>query len=706
MNAFDECCGKVLELACVLKDDVDLLVRKGDPLSTDWLIETEASIAAAVRRAVKTQGKEQLAALDAAIASWTEAADIEVFLASVGESVQAIGPAIEPTLTADFAVRAVQIIRRTKDATVKTFDFVPSAAKLGSRDEAAAQFVANFQGFWVKNTAGKVSRTLTERARKIIADGVQKGWGTKEIRDALNEKVAGFAKRAGYADAVANSFAARARTYAAVATYQDAGVDLYQIMAVLDERTTDICFAPWTSVAVPGGHKKIVDVRPGDLVITSDGVGVVEAASVRMAVDWVVIELENGRTITATANHPMWTERDGWTRAEEVRVNDVMRSVRGAGLLPPEPAEEVLRPRLLPRDAEGRSVGGSNLPWVRECVSGAVHEGDARRRPVLLERLPAPGEAQGPDGRSHDANLRDVRQSVQGKAHGGPDGEGQEALFEGVLQAPREVRVRGVRSRGMEKGEPEDSALLLEGVLQEVAPGDRSGDGRGGDSHGPRPEFHPGGGRGRSSSGLRLAEPAPGPGGGRNLLARGEVREGRREGLGRRSGRVDRREDESGLLDGGPCAHRGPRDSWGVRVVHVSRLRVALPAHNLQVSPDPTFHVEGVLAHNCRDLDGRIFSVSRAMGKFDQAMGGALGSAANVLPFASERKAEDGTKQIVVDQDGTTHVIADVVESAVGQRDAIGTYNDRLANSDLEALGLSLPPFHNLCRTTVVPYIV
>lgn len=94
------------------------------------------------------------------------------------------------------------------------------------------------------------------------------------------------------------------------------------------------------------------------------------------------------------------------------------------------------------------------------------------------------------------------------------------------------------------------------------------------------------------------------------------------------------------------------------------------------------------------------------MGKFDQAMGGALGSAANVLPFASERKAEDGTKQIVVDQDGTTHVIADVVESAVGQRDAIGTYNDRLANSDLEALGLSLPPFHNLCRTTVVPYIV
>lgn len=80
-----------------------------------------------------------------------------------------------------------------------------------------------------------------KRAQKTLADGLDKGFSSREIGAALKTEFAEVSTNPGYWQVVASNHVSRARSFSSLATYAENGITQYQIVAVKDERTTEIC---------------------------------------------------------------------------------------------------------------------------------------------------------------------------------------------------------------------------------------------------------------------------------------------------------------------------------------------------------------------------------------------------------------------------------------------------------------------------------
>lgn len=88
------------------------------------------------------------------------------------------------------------------------------------------------------------------------------------------------------------------------------------------------CFPAGTPVSTPNGPAPIESLKVGDLVMSSSGPQRVENVMRRQA-DVISRSFSNGETVTATGNHPFWTENRGWIPFEELRNTDVSLTVLG-----------------------------------------------------------------------------------------------------------------------------------------------------------------------------------------------------------------------------------------------------------------------------------------------------------------------------------------------------------------------------------------
>lgn len=95
---------------------------------------------------------------------------------------------------------------------------------------------------------------------------------------------------------------------------------------------TATCFAAGTHVITPGGSKPIEELNIGDQVIatpqssptsSSMPVRVEHRSRARQKVLEIVVE---GRTVSSTVSHPIYTKSGGWVRASELKAGDLLRS--------------------------------------------------------------------------------------------------------------------------------------------------------------------------------------------------------------------------------------------------------------------------------------------------------------------------------------------------------------------------------------------
>jgi hypothetical protein len=115
------------------------------------------------------------------------------------------------------------------------------AAGFRLQDRRIARSMAKDLPFWVRNRHGAISRTMSDRARGIIANGLRDGLGRREIGRQLAEMTGRGLRQPGYYQTVAANAVARARSYASGSSYRAAGIEFYRIEAVLDDRTTHQC---------------------------------------------------------------------------------------------------------------------------------------------------------------------------------------------------------------------------------------------------------------------------------------------------------------------------------------------------------------------------------------------------------------------------------------------------------------------------------
>jgi len=111
---------------------------------------------------------------------------------------------------------------------------------------------------------------------------------------------------------------------ASLALYKALGIPLVQWWTQLDER---VCFVGNTMVLTKGGEKPIQDVEEGDYVKTRAGWNRVISTSRRSYSGPMTSIKVAGRTVTATADHPIWKHDHGWLSIGNFKTGDLVQGV-------------------------------------------------------------------------------------------------------------------------------------------------------------------------------------------------------------------------------------------------------------------------------------------------------------------------------------------------------------------------------------------
>jgi SPP1 gp7 family putative phage head morphogenesis protein len=108
----------------------------------------------------------------------------------------------------------------------------------------------------------------------------------------------------------------------------------------------------------------------------------------------------------------------------------------------------------------------------------------------------------------------------------------------------------------------------------------------------------------------------------------------------------------------------------------------------------------------CRMLHGKVFTVASGMGRLSQFSKQGRANpmlAETATPFVKRRRLANGELELYVQPPGAAKTVIGVnVSSAVGLKDTVGTYRNVASPAALEAAGVTVPPIHHGCRSTIV----
>lgn len=108
----------------------------------------------------------------------------------------------------------------------------------------------------------------------------------------------------------------------------------------------------------------------------------------------------------------------------------------------------------------------------------------------------------------------------------------------------------------------------------------------------------------------------------------------------------------------------------------------------------------------CRFMHGKRFTTGAALEKFRAAerafkdRGGR--GVKDTQPWMTVTRNDEGKQEIIIRTTSGQSSLATVEESGFGEVDRIGKYSNTANLQTLESLGVSTPPAHGLCRSTVV----
>jgi len=177
-------------------------------------------------------------------------------------TVAASGAKVLPRSRGVLDVEGERIIGETRKATKKRYrlDIETSTTDF---DKQIGNHIVSSQANFSTTEFGVRVDAFADESRRIVERGLELGEGRIDIGQRLHDqaRVNGIARKRGYWDVVAGSFANRGRTFAQLSSYQDADITRYVIDAVMDEATTDICrFLHGQTFTVGSGIAKFNEV--------------------------------------------------------------------------------------------------------------------------------------------------------------------------------------------------------------------------------------------------------------------------------------------------------------------------------------------------------------------------------------------------------------------------------------------------------------
>lgn len=170
-----------------------------------------------------------------------DTAAISAFEAALREEILGMAAPTAEALEGVVGTSAEGIYARTRAALRGRVGFGALRTGFQAVDHAAVRALETNHTFFVRNGFGHLSSSLSERARRIVGNGLKDGLGREEIAAILQNKITGTLQRKGYLETLASLFVNRTRTTAQLNAYQQVGIERFVFLAILDRVTTEIC---------------------------------------------------------------------------------------------------------------------------------------------------------------------------------------------------------------------------------------------------------------------------------------------------------------------------------------------------------------------------------------------------------------------------------------------------------------------------------
>ncbi len=117
--------------------------------------------------------------------------------------------------------------------------------------------------------------------------------------------------------------------------------------------------------------------------------------------------------------------------------------------------------------------------------------------------------------------------------------------------------------------------------------------------------------------------------------------------------------------------------------------------------------LDEVTTEQCRFMHDKVFPISDTTAKYLQAERAKNPEEVKqIQPWVSTGLDKEGNRVMFFrDAEGEKQIVAQIDESGIGENDRIGSYSRTMDNDQLLRAGVSMPPLHGLCRSTVVPEV-
>lgn len=237
-----------------------------DPLDArDFLVivrRIARALGGASRDAEADALRSALEELDVDWPSLSPAARDEVLRAS-RQALNGVAEQVLPRVDQVFEVEAKGLVAHTRRAAVRRFE-LHLGADTSRTDERIAKFVRESQGNFIKDEYGRRSEAFSQRARDVVASGLERGLGRDDVAEELSRELGQALGSRGqsYWDTVSMSFANRGRTYTQLAAFDEADVQHFRFEAVLDSVTSEVCrFMHGRVFSVERAMKRFYDVE-------------------------------------------------------------------------------------------------------------------------------------------------------------------------------------------------------------------------------------------------------------------------------------------------------------------------------------------------------------------------------------------------------------------------------------------------------------
>lgn len=153
-----------------------------------------------------------------------------------------VGKKVGPNVGRVIGEQSAKIIGGTKDSASQEYQWNISP-RLSGLDVRVVDHAAFSAANYITDQYGNRAEEFEQRARNIVAAGLEKGYGAADIAEDLSADLidAELGRSESYFRMVASVHVTRARTFGLLSSFTDAGISSYSWLTVDDEAVCDIC---------------------------------------------------------------------------------------------------------------------------------------------------------------------------------------------------------------------------------------------------------------------------------------------------------------------------------------------------------------------------------------------------------------------------------------------------------------------------------